>query len=144
MKTKSTTTKCNLPGFYTIKQQNHFHGVQSSLLLWLLPLAVISSISKVVIKKNILVLIPETHIHPDDTKRTEQGAPTPTPPRHGRAPQPAPHCHTGWVHTRNQITAPILAKNTLSGLAGSYFQPRSDLQQGCADTVMALGTSRPA
>lgn len=144
MKTKSTNTKHNLPGFYTINGKITSMVFKAFCNYDFCPLQSISSISKVVIKKKILVFIPKTHIHLDDTKRTEQGAPTPTPPTHGRAPQPAPHCHAGWVRTRNQIIALILAKNNLSGLAGSSFQLRADFQHGYADTITVLGTSRPA
>lgn len=104
------------------------------------PLQSISCISKVVIKRN--VLIPENHGHPDDTKQTKKRG------IHSwltRTHQLAPCCHVGWGHTKKtQMIALILAKKNLSGLAGSYFQLRSDFQQHCPDTVTTLGTSGPA
>lgn len=101
------------------------------------PLQSISCISKVVIKRN--VLIPENHGHPDDTKQTKKRG------IHSwltRTHQLAPCCHVGWGHTKKtQMIALILTKKNLSGLAGSYFQLRSDFQQHCPDKVTTLGTS---
>lgn len=50
----------------------------------------------------------------------------------------------GATPKKTQMIALILAKKNLSGLAGSYFQLRSDFQQHCPDTVTTLGTSGPA
>lgn len=93
MKTKSTQPERHLPGFHAIKWQNHFHGVQGFYYYDFCPVQSISCISKVVLKRNILVLIPENHGHPDDTKQTK---------KRGiytwlrRTPQPVHCCHTGW------------------------------------------------
>lgn len=89
------------------------------------PLQSISCISKVVLKRNILVLIPENHTHPNDTKQ-KKGHP---PLAHENPATCILLPHWMGPHQKKGITALILAKKNFSGLAGSYFHLGSDFQQ---------------
>lgn len=105
------------------------------------PLQSISCISKVVLKRNTMVLIPKYHSHLDDIKQTKKAASTPG------SWEPLnlyPAATLDGTTPKKKKNCTDLAKNNLSGLAGSCFQLGSDFQHCCPDTVTTLGTSGPA
>lgn len=76
---QSPQPKHHLPGFHTIKWQNSWCSILFKAFYYyaFCPLQSISCISKVALKRNILVLILENHSPPDDTKQTKKGTSTP-------------------------------------------------------------------
>lgn len=139
MKTKSTNTKPNLQGFTQANGKTTSMVFKAFCYNDFCPVQSISTLSKGVINKLFWVSFQKpTSIRMTPSER-DKGHPTEHLPGPGEPLNPHPAATPGGSTPKTRLAV----KKNLS-VFSSYFQLRRDFQQGCADTVAALGTRRPA